>query len=394
MTTEGVHAISGLLNDWQSFHTLWVTSKSAGSMWEIDSRMPCRVVNKWSLTSGCEDASATFPRRSVFGDPSLLAKAVLKDGSQSGLSAPILNVDSTPGAFGLHLYQRPARRPPFENQCIETISTPQKLRRLGVANASFSKVYALAEVSATTYTCGIAPLWTKLRSFATDEEARQGSLPDGEADMLCILTLTNNGDIYCHSLLESSVEIPGLIASPATPTCSGFIRLLPSMDGKTSDLEHKSWKPSGGRNLKMFLSNHVPTPRSGHRIVKPLSSRLERHVWTKLRRGDHPSIKSRKAQSGHKVKREESRSGGMVSCGESSRKLGDNSLSVTIPKSLAHLPRRRSSGALAGERRSASKPESRSDLSSHLLQNVAVKWDGWNESDSDSGDEKVIKWDL
>lgn len=382
MVTEGIHSISGLANDWENEHVVWVTSKSAGKTWEVDSRMPCQAVNRWSLTAGCEDASATFPQGGVFGDPSLLTKA-----NRHGIihrTSPILNVDSTPGSFGIHMYQQPITRPRFQTESFESTVQPQLLQKAGITRCCFSSVYALPEVSDDIYTCGIAAFWTSLKGFATTREIQQWAFPDADADILCTLTLTNRGDIYCHSLLESDTDMVNCKSFPDLPIGTAMIPLPPTLDGKTSSIDHKSWKPSGGRNIKLFLSNRFPAPSFSLPTADGATASATRRKFFKVRREEHPSVKGRDIQNGYSVMAEARKS-------PNSSSKGKHNI-ITIPASLVNNEQRWPGRLSVDEGTMRSAATGQSDLSQEVLQKASEVWDGWDERDSDSDDDKFVRW--
>ena len=294
MVTEGLHSIDCIATDWQQENTVFVSSKTAGKMWEIDARMPYKAVNFWSLSYSCEDQAAAFPKRGFFRvGRSLMTKPMYVNGGDmmSGtLEGPYVTVDTTPGTFGLHLLQQPLTRPRFQSDPIECIATPG-LNFKKDSSIATSSVFALPEVFDDVYTCGVASFYLPCSAFMHESNCKD--FAEENSNLLCSLTMTNKGDLYCHSLLESENEIADhLFDSNDLSVGTKVLRVPKASDGKTKDLIFKHWKPSGGMNLKLFLTNQYSLPQNAvcskredssgslriNKSEKELKKRLERII--------------------------------------------------------------------------------------------------------------------
>ncbi|OEU10635.1 hypothetical protein FRACYDRAFT_263826 [Fragilariopsis cylindrus CCMP1102] len=207
MTTEGVHSISGILTDWTRDHIVWATSTSAGKTWEIDARMPCQTLNTWSLTAVCEASrNFTIPRKGLHGENSILYKPPLHCNDRyneiSSLDdSPLIKVDTDFNASGIHLFQKPLHRPRFQTDSLECIAAPgiQCTDKTSIATSSF---FDLTDVSDDVYTCGISSIGFPINSFVDANENIWQDYLEHKLNILCTLTMNNNGDIHSHSLLE------------------------------------------------------------------------------------------------------------------------------------------------------------------------------------------------
>jgi hypothetical protein len=272
--TEGVHSISAIMTDWLKEQTVWVSSISAGKTWEIDGRMPCRAVNVWSLTSSCDQCGTNVPANGENGDGILLTQplqscyGIRKD----DLSFPVLSVEKTPGAYGVHIYQRPQNRPRFQTKSLECIATPG-LAFNDKTSIATSSVFALPDVSNGVFTCGLSTLRTSLSQFLADDELEQLGYSDKAAipSVLCAVTLTNKGDIYTHSLLESTDTHTQSQRFADLPLGSSAIAIPDGMTDKASPEGANQRKVVGGMNLHLRLNNQYPTPFSA--ISPPLERR-------------------------------------------------------------------------------------------------------------------------
>ena len=266
MTTEGVHSINGILTDWRRENTIFVTSSSAGKTYEIDGRMPCRAVNTWSLTSVCEESrNITLPSKAFYGEPSLLMKPLSRQNNtrfKDNDDSPLMKVNTDFRASGIHLFQKPIREPRFQTDSLECIGIAG-LDTSGTASIATSSYYDLIDVADDTYTCGISSVRLPMNRFVGTIDDVWTHYLDHELDILCTLTINNKGDIYCHSFLESNNTVN------ASNNCHRFdglpigttaINIPAKLDGRTKLLKNGHWKPTGGMNLSLFLSNTYPIP--------------------------------------------------------------------------------------------------------------------------------------
>jgi hypothetical protein len=279
--TEGVHSISGVMTDFQKAHRLWVHSTSAGKTWELDVRMPCTVVTEWALPSSCDDTNTRVPSNDLHGDGTLMIQPAREyyDTRHSSKSPspdpPILTVEKAPGTFGFHLYQRPENAPRFQTKSLECISAPG-LSFTDKTSIAAGTVVALPDGSKTVFTCGFSSLRTRLSALLDEEQIEKIRDVEPDTSVLCVVTMTNKGDIYLHSLAECSGEtntssraytdLPvgsRAIAIPKSAACSPSL----SQEGITS-----SKRNNGGFNLRVVPSNQYPIP--GYTIVPSASKKL------------------------------------------------------------------------------------------------------------------------
>jgi hypothetical protein len=256
---EGIHSLSGIMTDWVKENTVWVSSVSAGKTWEIDTRMPCRAVNSWSLPGSCDDFAANLPATGLHGAGTLLAQPSVPLGTSHSLTPrPILSVGKSPETFGMHLYQRPDIRPRFQTQSVECASCPG-LPVLGEMSVATSSIYALPDVSEDVFTCGLAPFRAPVSSFFTSEIVTDLGYSDNVTGVVCAITMTNKGDLYTHSLLEST----------AGHTRSKLYEGLPI---GTSALAVPTTQepPTGFDGLGIRMQNDFPVPSRA--IFQPPSS--------------------------------------------------------------------------------------------------------------------------
>ena len=264
MVTEGVHSINGILTDWTRDSTVWVTSSSAGKTWEIDGRMPCKAVNTWSLTAICESSkNITLPRKAFFGENTLLTKPISHHGDIYELSSsvdykPIIKVDTDYSTNGIHLLQKPLNRPRFQTDSLECIAEPgiPCTERASIATSSF---FNLPDVPNGVYICGLSSVRLPIRSFVEANENIWPQYTKHELDVICTLTMTNDGDIYSHSLLECNGEVEhDCHRFEGLPIGTTAITIPKELDGRTKILAEGHSKPTAGMNLNIFLSNLYP----------------------------------------------------------------------------------------------------------------------------------------
>mmetsp|Transcript_16005 Transcript_16005/g.40148 ORF Transcript_16005/g.40148 Transcript_16005/m.40148 type:complete len:953 (-) Transcript_16005:3083-5941(-) len=267
MTTEGVHSINGILTDWTRENTVFVTSSSAGKTYEIDGRMPCRAVNTWSLTSVCEESrDMTLPPKSFYGEPSLLTKPLELCKSLSAASrndSPLVKVNTDFRTSGIHLFQKPLRNPRFQSDSLECVGMAE-LDTTGTASIATSSYFDLIDVSDDTYTCGISSIRLPLDRFVRKKDHVWTHFLEEKLHVLCTMTINNKGDIYCHSLLEcnNKATVPGNCRRfDGLPIGTTAINIPTRVDGRTKLLKNGHWKPTGGMNLSLFLSNTYPIPQ-------------------------------------------------------------------------------------------------------------------------------------
>jgi hypothetical protein len=381
--TEGVHSISGILTDWQRDNTVWVTSKSAGKTWEIDGRMACRPVNAWSLSSSCEDSALTFQQKGFYGEGSLLTKPQSSDVRGKLEDSPILNVDTTPGAFGFHIYQRPDNRPRFQTDSLECIATPG-LDFTKETSIATSSVFAFPEVADEVFVCGLSSFRVPFSQFVGESELKLADFAHENSNVLCALTMTNTGDLYCYSLLESNDEITNCRHIPDLPVGSKVVGIPHELDGKTKELEYTHWKPNGGMNLKLYLTNQYPTPMNAVPPLEKFSGTKKRIIFQKpdKKRKLHPSLD---IDPDVPVFKMDSQKVGITISAQSDVEHFTQDEPVVIPLPLAEKSRK--TMAFSQDKPvdvKTFKGAGRSDLSPGILRDALGLWD---ETDSEQDEE-------
>lgn len=264
---EGVHSISGIYTDWSQDHCLWASSISVGKTWEIDTRMPFRAVNSWSLPHTCDQFGSQLPPTGLYGAgvlfsrPRCLFEPRETVNYMHDSSSPILSVGTTPGAFGFHVYNRPASGPRFQTHSIELTSGPG-LSKLGKPLFATSSTFHLPDVSDSVFACGLASFRTPLKNFCDPSLlSSQGYADDELREALYSISLTNKGDIYTHLLVESRSSGTESRRSDGLPLgCSA----IPAPQSASPSA--KPWNV-----LSINLSNNFPIPSRSVSTVRPKS---------------------------------------------------------------------------------------------------------------------------
>ena len=262
---EGVHSISGILTDWSRSNTLWVSSISAGKTWEIDTRMPCRAVNTWSLPYACDEQYSVLPPDGLYGAGTLFASPTQADfvsssGANKEQPTPMFSVGLSPETYGIHVYQRPDVPPRFQTKSLESAACPGLL--LGEMSVATSSVFALPDVSKRVFTCGLACLRLPTSAFLSVEDIRLlGYSHDDLSGVLCCLSMTNKGDIYAHSLVESMASRRKSRNFDGLPAGSASLPLPKSLVCKSK---------SAFDHLCVTLSETYPSPHDSFAPAPPI----------------------------------------------------------------------------------------------------------------------------
>lgn len=260
MVTEGVHSISCITTDWQRETTVFVSSNSARKTWEIDARMPCRSVNSWSLSYSTEDTSLTRATKGFYKGRLSMMTRPLETNSTIPFcttNAPLITIDTTPGSYGLHVLQKPHTRSMFHAENVQCINA-SRAQLSTISGITTSSVFALPEIANNVYPCGIAAFRAPYLRFG---ESKLTDVVTDTSDLLCLLTLTNKGDLYSSTLLESKNDVGMQSDSANLPIGVKALCVPKDIDGKMRNLDYKHWKPTGGMNLQLYLTNQLPTPR-------------------------------------------------------------------------------------------------------------------------------------
>ena len=306
MVTEGIHSINGIRTDWNLDNVVWVTSRSAGKTWQIDGRMPCRVVNFWSLTSTCDDnVSSKIPNSGFHGEPSLLIAPTPTSNSRklykNGIfTFPIIKVDTDYGVNGFSMFQSPSRKPRFQTESVQCAAS-RTVSSLPHASITMNSYFALPDVSDTTYVCGVSTVRVPVSELMdeekieiTDDDDNDDGVEDSninkdiqcnshaalnsawkqccnrKSTALCVLTATNHGDVYQHALLESDsqTEDKGITEHlqhfEGLPIGTSAIPVPNECDcgkEKMTVSAHDNMQTSS--DLKVFLTNTYPIPYIG-----------------------------------------------------------------------------------------------------------------------------------
>lgn len=264
---EGVNSISSIRTDWNKPHRLWIASTSAVKTWEIDTRMPCRAVNSWSLPHMCDQTGALLPVAGLYGSGILFAHPHIvgekNDVCKTG--QPMLSVGKSPGTFGIHLYQRPLVEPRFQTQSIECSSSPA-ISSFGKMSAATSSTFALPDVSDRIYTCGLTVFrrpWKNYLETTHRQEKQVLGLPEKDlTGVLCAVSLTSKGDVYVHNLLESLARSKRSKNFDGLPVGCSMISVPESTETGKS--------PGSWNKLRVSLRNEFPVP--SHAILPLLNT--------------------------------------------------------------------------------------------------------------------------
>lgn len=261
---EGMHSVSGIVTDWDRDTTLFVSSISARKTWELDTRMPCRAVTSWSLPHSCDGSGATPDAFGAFGAGMLLTTRP-SGSSRTPANDPIVAVNRTPGAFGIHLYQMPNCRPKFQCQPLESIYTPA-INSSPDMSVATSQVFPLPDVSQNVFTCGLSAIRISTKQLVTgaDEGSRGAEILKNGPDSICVITSTNKGDVYVHPLLESTSNQSIASDCDNLPLGSASIA-LPTKELSTDKISRC--------RLPLILTNEYPLPSST--VVPSLASPQE-----------------------------------------------------------------------------------------------------------------------
>lgn len=262
---EGIHAISSIQTDWSREHCVWASSLSAGKTWELDTRMPCRAVNAWSLPHTSDQFGSVLPSTGFYG-AGLLFSNPYDVGRYASIgteyitsSCPTLSVGKCPGAFGLHLYQRPVFEARFQTRSIECTACPD-LSRIGKVSVAASISLPLPDVADKVFTCGLASFRMPTENWIQVScSSGLGHNDDGMRGVVCAVSLTNKGDIYTHAILESSASYRGSKNFDGLPV-GGSAVIVPECDASSAG----PWN-----SLRISLTNNFPVPSQSIRLSKP-----------------------------------------------------------------------------------------------------------------------------
>ena len=259
---EGVHGLSGIHVDEKLPHSLWVSSTSAGKVWEIDSRMPSSPVTTWSLAHACDGLGVVLPPTAQYGAGNLFARplsSTFHAKQREERYKPLLSVSQDPGAFSLNVYQRPSFRPRFETHSLECIADPNLTLLKGIS-ASSSSIFLLPNISDKVFVTGLVSFDvspTNLLSFA--DLVRIGYADRNEIDAFCAMTMNNKGDLHIHTILDGGGKSES--SKRLNSECHVGERFIPLP--KQSNGSHQNEKPASHTlALGLRLHNIFPIPAS------------------------------------------------------------------------------------------------------------------------------------
>jgi len=251
--TECIHSISGIHTDWHRTTTVWVSSTSAGKLWEIDSRMPCREVSSWSMPGLVKDSSTVMPKMGHHGSGTLMIQPALRYYQCNGnVNPPILLIDKTPGSV-IEIYQQAESGPRFQTSSLESSAAHSLSSFNGeFSSIAFSSVFPVTDSSENVFSCGLACFRTRTSDFLTNAQMADLGLSNHQGNVLCTITTTSKGDIFSQSLLESSVmEEQKRVAHQMLPIGSSML-VVPNVESN-GQLGYGT----SGNTLGITISNRV-----------------------------------------------------------------------------------------------------------------------------------------
>ena len=267
-TSEGIYSISGLRSDWNThrIHYLWISSISAGKTYLIDTRLPCQCIHSFSLPYLCDQPGSYLPPTGLYGAGTLFScpyHLSSQNGSVASSSSSrsattgclMLSVSKTPGAFGIHMYQIPTNRSRFQTQSIECVAGPNLSCLGSKLSLTKSSTIPLPDVSDKIFTCGLATIYIPIDIVCHQSYLSSlGIAKHNVHNIICIVSLTNKGDVYAHMLLQSNADKKYSKAFDGVPL--GYSAIPVPMATKMSN---QQWN-----TIPMDLTNSFPIP--GHTI--------------------------------------------------------------------------------------------------------------------------------
>ena len=209
--TEGVHSLSGIQTDWDNPFRVWVSSVSAGKVWDMDTRMSCRVVTTWSLHARCSEVSEYVESlNGLHGSGTLLVRPKSDDSCRIGVvdrtRIPMVAVDKDPTTRCFNVFQRPDVPPAFGTDSLECMVPGMEVLSSGERQSvSIARTSTFLLPSTRSFPIGLAAFRTSALSFLTAEELSELGYTAVPKDGMCTVSLTANGDLYTHTLLECPV---------------------------------------------------------------------------------------------------------------------------------------------------------------------------------------------
>lgn len=198
---EGLHSVSAILADCERMHSVYIQSISASKVWEVDGRMPGRYICSWALPGLCDDFSVAGRQGGIYGWGSILAQPAVSCFQNN--RRPIFGLSKGFGTAHFGMYQTPEVYPRFATQSFECASS------MGAGNDGFalSSAFSMPDVGSDVFNLGFVAFPTRISALLgeRDTQALLGQHDRKETDqnnsVFCLLSMTNNGDLYGHSLL-------------------------------------------------------------------------------------------------------------------------------------------------------------------------------------------------
>lgn len=254
--TECVHSISGFMSDVNKENSLFVASISAAKCWEIDSRMPYRALDSWSLPGLCQSMGVNTHCGDLHGGWTLLHQP--RDEYRDGVLYPFLSVDTSVESFDFCVYQRPVTRPLLECQSLELLSGPS----FKGVSATRSSVFPLPDVSSRVFTCGITSFRDSVSRFLDSRQCKQLDLANPPSMALSVITMTNVGDLYNSVLLEFSDHEMTRATNPAAMGGNKSLSVAALFDDGKPALKSFIKRREGGYKMRTVLGDFPATPNS------------------------------------------------------------------------------------------------------------------------------------
>ena len=209
--SEGIHSISGIVTDWMKDHCVWVSSISAGKTYELDMRMPCQVVTSWTLPfSACDECGPNLPATGLYGAGTMFTQPHQQQHNNSP-SAPMvakttmLSLGKSPDTYGIHMYHRPLEQPRFQARNVECLASAGLGRTFGPNRHHFirSSIFVLPDTAEDVFSCGLAAIRVPSNTVFHDP-TKIGYERHELNGIMVVLSMTNKGDLYTHTLAETT----------------------------------------------------------------------------------------------------------------------------------------------------------------------------------------------
>ena len=283
---EGVHSISGIMVNTNPSRgcssSLLVSSISAQKTWELDVRLPCRVMTSWHLPHACDGLGTRKSNSGVYGMGFLLTSSSSNGGhpqaSADHQSETLFwGVNCTPGSFGLHLYRQPSVQPRFQLDNLECANWPPGIldgnndnhddTRISLASSS---CFPLPDVGDDVFTCGLDSFAVSTNNLhRTVSKNRYLATMSTTTTTFCVVTATNKGDLYVHNVLETNTNPMQEETAAAAATSSAVHG--PPVGTAAFPIPYSTSNKTDARcydgSLALELCNEFPIPSSC--VLKP-----------------------------------------------------------------------------------------------------------------------------